>query len=181
MGWAEYGAAVPRIDSLGQTHYLPGLQWFVGANTLRLQAGFTLLADAPTTFNRTEVPAVVGLDQFETAPSAPTEGSYLNLNDGAPILNLLFDRAIPLGEDLFIYFGRPVNQTVRFYKAPWRFWGTDAGTGIAQASINSVQANQFPWTYTVGQAVFVRIRIMSFDGRYSPDAIYRLPVFDVFE
>lgn len=181
LGWDQYGANVPRVDTLGQSHHLAGIQWFIGANTLRLQAGLPLLTEAPTTFNRGEIPSVVGVPIDGQAPSNPAGGSYVNLNDGAPLLNLQFDAAIDEGTTLAVYMGRPQNPTINFYKAPWRLFRAVEADGSTQESIASSQGNPLPFVYVVGQVAFVRLRLLYDDGRYTPPVDYRLPVWDIFE
>lgn len=185
QGWAEYGANVPRIDTLGQTHYLTGLQWFVGCNTLRLQQGGSVLTAAPTIFNRGEMPGLTSIIPFGDPPNNPSGFTYLNLNDGNPTINLLFDSELEAGAQLMIYMGRPQNPTINFYKAPWRFWGSATTTEQTQVSLPAGGAppalGPIPYAYTVGQAAFVRLRLLYSDGRYTPAADYKLAVYDVFE
>lgn len=185
QGWAEYGANVPRIDKLGQTHYLTGLQWFVGFNTLRLQDGGAVLYTAPTTFNRGELAGLTGFPP-SGGPSNPTGGTYYNISGGIPILNLLFDTAPTEGGRLMVYLGRPQNPTINFYKAPWRFWGSQEMQGApAQLSLRTSGPPPTigvpPYQPVEGQAVFVRLRMLYPDGRYTPPADYKLSAWDIEE
>lgn len=183
--WAEYAANVPRIDTLGQTHYLTALQWFVGCNTLRLQDGSAVLTTAPTTFNRGELAGLTGFP-ISSGPSNPLGGSYFNVNGGTPILNLLFESPVTDGAQLMVYLGRPQNPTINFYKAPWRFWGSQVTAGaLAQYSLRSGGMPPVigipPYLPVEGQAIFVRLRLLYDDGRYTPPSDYRLAVWDVEE
>lgn len=179
--WDQYGANVPRVDSLGQTHFLSGVQWFIGLNTIRMQAGLGVQTAAPTTFNRGQMPALVSIYGPSDSISSPVEGSYLNLQDGSPVLNLQFDQPVSSDVDLTIALGRPQNPTVNFYKAPWRYWRTPQGDDIAQFSLSAGVLDPLPYNYSEGQAVFVRLRLVYPDGRYTPPSDYKLRVADISE
>lgn len=185
QGWADYGANVPRIDSLGQSHYLTGLQWFIGFNTLRLQDAGPVLFVAPTTFNRGEMPALISIANSMISPSNPAGGTYLNLNGGPALLNLQLAVSVPDSARLMVYMGRPQNPTINFYKAPWRYWGSVETAEQTQFSLATAGTppivGPFPFAYTEGQVAFVRLRLIYGDGRYTPPSDYKLAVWDVSE
>lgn len=55
-GWNTYGINVPGRNALGDAIQLSGQNWYIGSNTIRIQTGQPRVDDAPTTFDRGDVP-----------------------------------------------------------------------------------------------------------------------------
>lgn len=107
QGWIDYGKDVPVEDSLGEKIQLTGQQMFIRSNTLRVQAGQSVLLDAPTVMN-TGVPAFEW-DQFgETAD--PKEFRF-EANLAAPA---------PVAGHALLYVGRIVNAGRRYFNGPYQ-------------------------------------------------------------
>jgi len=153
--WNAYGANVAMTNKLGETIYLSGLQQFIRTNSVRLQAGLSILAPAPTTFN---------LGTF-TAPTID------EANDN-PEIDVAFTNtdawAAGVGGYLFAWGGRPQNPGVNFFKGPFRFMGSVAGAAVAPSSPETFTSQ---YVLEEGQKVWVQCRIMQIDGRLSEPVI----------
>lgn len=152
--WIQWAANTPRIDSLGQTHILTGQNAFVGSNSLRLQAGLTLVREITGPYNR-----------GETVASA--SGDFIN---GPPVgidLNTIFSAAASDDGDILIFFGRPQNQSVSFYKGPYRFTTAQPFAAAASMTLQVVDDTLFPYTIPENVNLPVRIVTVFDDGRYT--------------
>lgn len=49
--WTVYAANVPTINLLGDSQILSGVNWYIGNNSVREQAGLPIVDDAPITFD----------------------------------------------------------------------------------------------------------------------------------
>lgn len=172
QAWRDYAAAVPRTDVLGQTITLTGQQWFIATNTPRLQqelsgltvAGNGVVSVAPTTFNTGE--AVASLTEF-------------SILDTGPVLVVTGVLAAPASDDGFalLYFGRPVNPGVRFYKGPYQFGAAVAVAAAATTFAFTIDpSDSLEWAAAFQPAeanidVFFGLRlILSYDdGRTSQE------------
>lgn len=63
--WRNYALNVPRVNSLGDSFTASGINWFVGNNTPRVQAGLAAVLDGPIIFDR-------GNPDWSTVLPAPT-------------------------------------------------------------------------------------------------------------
>ncbi|MGH7605592.1 MAG: hypothetical protein ACRENK_16555 [Gemmatimonadaceae bacterium] len=54
--WNVYAINVPGRNALGDPIQLSGQNWYIGSNTLRIQAGLPRVDDAPVIYNRGDVP-----------------------------------------------------------------------------------------------------------------------------
>lgn len=152
--WTQWAANTPRIDSLGQMHVLTGQNAFVGSNSLRLLAGQALVKEITGPYNRGEsssvaraefgnpVPIVVDMDMNYSAPAS---------DDG----------------DSLIFFGRPVNATVNFYKGPWRLAMAQSFTGTTPSLNIEVPDTVWPWSIPENSRLPIKIVNIFDDGRYT--------------
>lgn len=152
QAWEVYGLNTTAVDSLGNSIVLPGRQWFVGNNALRLQAGLSIVEDGPTTFGlpgmTKPVPTVTAGDPVSVAFTATD------------------DWATEVGGALLLFLSRPKAATVNFFKGPYVYAGKIAGAGTAPTSPQTIAA---PFAYTEGQRVFFRAVTLTADGRVSAD------------
>lgn len=152
--WTVWALNTPRIDSLGQTHILTGQNAFVGANSLRMIAGQPVLAAAPTIFNRGEALSLNSV-QYDPGPPALLDFaySYGSLTSAA-------GRAL-------LFLGRPQNESVEFFKGPYRFAGaTVFSAGTANIFFSGDPAD-LPFLYGPNQKIPARVVTLYDDGRYS--------------
>lgn len=154
--WDLYASNVPVTDRLGDSIYLSGQQWFVGANTLRIRSGFAFIADGPTTFSR---------------PSFTTPTSLSLGTDGSIgfAYTATDDWANEAGGALICFAGKPVSRGINFFKGPFRFCdtvdGDDTTPPTSPASLDS------PFVQSIDQHVWLRFVAILADGRFSPAAV----------
>jgi hypothetical protein len=151
--WEEYAANVPWQNALGDTAYLTGLNHYLRSNAAKLQAGLARVDDAPTIFNLAQ--AELALVCNGSNPPTEIEVEFDDTQDWA-------------SEDLaaqIVSMGIPKNPSIAFFNGPWRF--ATALLGNSTTPITSPQTVTTPWTYSVGQRVWVRTRILRADGRLS--------------
>lgn len=158
--WETYASNVPVTNRIGAQIYLTGLNWYVGNNSLRLQANDTIVRvdDAPTVFNLaayalTVIDASVAT-QLITAQYVAGDDWTL---DGGALLG---------------YATRPQNQSINFNNQPYRFAGVVEGdTAVPPASPAGFPA---PFPFVLGQKLFVRFNCIVADGRIGPEQKYEI-------
>lgn len=160
--WADYAAQVPVIDTLGQTRYLTGFQWYLATVTQYLLAGGSTAEPAPTIFNR--YPPVISVNSFVVNSDAEIEADSEILGDGWG-----------LSSTVLVYVSRPVNPTINFFKGPFQFVTAIEVTNLNYASgvLTLAAATPLPFALAVGQRVFFRFVALgaSPDTRTSPETI----------
>ena len=152
QAWETYGLNTTAVDSMGNSIVLPGRQWFVGNNALRLQAGLSIVEAGPTTFglpNMTKpVPTITAGDPISLAFTATDEW------------------ATAVGGALLLFTSRPKAPVVNFFKGPYVYAGKVAGAATAPTSPQTIAA---PFVYAADQRVFWRAVALTADGRVSAD------------
>lgn len=150
--WAAYAAQTAVTDKLGDTRYLQGLNWFVGCNVPRLQAGLARVDEGPKVYGRDSL----------TAPS-------LAVSEATQKATLTFEATdswnIEDGGAMLLYISSPRDASVNFCKGPYRFAGVTEGdaadppAGPAEFDI--------PFPAVAGQKLFWRVVTVRADGRTS--------------
>ena len=154
--WALYASLVTLPGPLGDPITVSGFNQFVRTNTARLHSGLPFTFDAPTMFNLGDT----GVVTF----SAAELGSLLTIN---------FDDSLPWANiddgALLMHVSRPQNETINFFKGPFRkidpILGLTAGPPVTPANENS------PFTMTAGQRVWLKVQSTLPDGRLSAPQI----------
>lgn len=149
--WTLYGDNVPWLNPLGQTIFLTGQQHFNRINTVHLQIGEAIIADAPVIYN---------LGTFTT----PT----FSLATAAPLCEVSYDNtdawANGAGGFLVVYCGKSISIGRKFYRGPWRYAGHVTGDAVPPVSPFS----QHPgWNWGAGNNTWVQLRVIQTDGRMS--------------
>lgn len=152
--WEAYAANTPSTDALGQTIMLPGRQWFIGNNALRLQAGLSVISAGPTTF---------GLCDLTTPTATITAGDDISL-----AFTAADTWANEVGGALLLYTSQAKAPTVNFCKGPFRYAGLVAGAGTPPSSPETIAP---PFAYVADQKVFYRCIALTADGRVSAPII----------
>lgn len=146
--WAEYANSVPRTDVFGQPITLDGRQMFIACNSLRKQAGLTVVDSGPTTLTLPEL----------TLP-------VLTITAGDPI-SVAFTAtdswATEAGGALLVYTSPAKSPQTNYCRGPYRYANKIAGAGTAPASPQTVSA---PFVYAEGQRVFWKAVAVLADGR----------------
>lgn len=151
--WEVYAANVTMLNKLGDPINLTGQQHFLRSNLLRLQAGLSVVEDAPTDFTL-------------AVPGAPT--TYV-ANAAAHKITVTFDNAATwagaAGGALMLWMGPPQSPAINFFKGPYRYVGKIAGAATPPTSPHDFDS--LPYAITAGQKVFVYSRVVNADGRAS--------------
>lgn len=163
--WNLYGSNVPVPNAFGDAITLSGQNWYIAANTPRMQAatklapgqGTTLINNAPVIFDRGDF---------------TTPGFTADVSSGLIIaFNELDPWATQIGAQMYIYQSRPQNASINFYKGPWRLVGqvvggdTPAPTSPLTISPVSVALQGYP--FAVGQNIWLEVSVSRSDGRLS--------------
>lgn len=160
--WELYAQNVLVTDSLGDPRQISGQNWYIGANTPRLQANaklgteLTVVNTAPNSFNRGEQPEYT-ISDFSAATgiaiSFPVaDGPGTNVN--AAIL---------------LFMGRPRNAGRTFFKGPWRLVAAVPGA-VAEPDtidVSPAQASARGWPLVAGQRVQLVTAMLREDGRFT--------------
>lgn len=161
--WELYAQNVPVTNPLGDQVNNSGQNWYIGANTPRLQAiaklAFTgARVDAgPTTFDRGSftTPATAYVQATGYQMTFDNTDAWAN-EDGAVML---------------IYQGAPQDSSVNFFKGPYRLIGIIEGDSVTPPtspftiSAANVAANGY--AITTGQNIWTAIAVSRADGRLS--------------
>lgn len=150
--WATYATNVPLLNPFGEPRTVTPLNMYVRTNVSRLQNGMPRVDDAPVLFN---------LGEF-----TPTSGVS---SEGAQSLAITFDNTDQWANEddsaMLVYISRPQNPGINFFKGPYRLAGKIDGDGITPPTSPAVIV--VPFTITLGQRLFWRIRVTRDDGRLS--------------
>ena len=148
--WETYAANTPVLNRLGDPILLSGQQMFIRSYQAIAMVG----GDAPT-----GAPAIFDLGTF-TVPTITADAS-------AGELSIAFNNgdawAVAEGGFLSIKQSRPQNETINFFRGPWRFVGSVAGALIPPASPATIPALFLP--LTAGQKLFFEVRAIDADFR----------------
>lgn len=158
--WNLYASNVPVVNPLGDPRANSGQNWYIGANSPRLQAiaklasALTRVDAAPVIFDRSllTTPTAVVLDVSSNNLTA----AYTNTNTWATAV----------GGALLIYQGRPVNGSRTFFKGPWRLIGQVLGAvapPTSPAVIATVSTQGY--AFAVGQTCYIAFAATTADGR----------------
>lgn len=154
--WELYAFNTPTLNKLGVLTKKSGQNMFIRANTTRLQAGDTIVAEAPTTFD---------LGAF----SLPTA---LVADESAQTISFAFTEedawVEELGAILYVFQSRPQNNTRRFFKGPYQLAATVVGATMVPPTSPKTFNSLFP--IAVDQRVFLKFNLASADGRYTDPA-----------
>lgn len=150
--WAVYADNVTKINPLGDAVKISGNNWYIAGNTARLQSGLTRVDDAPTIFDR---------GTFD-APTATVDAT-------ADTIDLTFDSNDAWANEddagMLLFTSRPQNETINFFKGPYRLAGSVLGNGTTAPTSPATIALPFP--VAAGNLVFARIVVVRGDGRAS--------------
>ena len=153
VSWETYAANVLITNRIGEQVNISGLAHYVRSNVPRLQAGLARVDSAPTVYNL----GVSSQPSFDNATEAA------QTVDASFFVSALTDPwANATGGAMLVYVSRPQNQSVVFFKGPYRFAAAILGDAVPPTSPEAVNA-QFP--FVEGQKVFLRTIVTQVDGR----------------
>jgi hypothetical protein len=149
--WDIYAANVPVIDPLGNSQNLSGINWYIAANSLRLQAATAIVDDASPIFSQADL-------QITSA----------SVNSGTQLITTTYpagqDWAAAVDGGLLVYGSRPFSPSINFFKGPYRFAEFIQGAAVPPAS---PQTSPLPFVVVSGQKVGIAYRVILPDGRFS--------------
>lgn len=152
QGWTDYANAV-SVPGFNGPIFLTGLNWFNAVNTPRLQAGLTRLDDAPTSQTGTTLTPITN----QTFDASDLEWDFdINGDD---------EWANTAGGHLFVYEGGPRNATRNFYKGPYNYNSTLAGSVLTPPSGPVTVVSNL--VAVAGQRTYLRVFAQTADGRMS--------------
>ncbi len=151
--WADYAAAVPMTNRLGETIHLTGFNHFIRSNTSRLTVGIATAANGPSVLSLPEKDSVL-----QCTEEAVTDQKFT--------FTCATGGWLPNGDPkhwITLYQGRPQLASRNFYAGPWRYMGyinpTEGAAGTAEKDA------AFP--FAVGQKVWFGARVHTNAGRLS--------------
>lgn len=160
--WELYAQNVPVTNPLGDSVKNSGQNWYIGANTPRLQAiaklsaTITRVDPGPTTFDRGDFANPAAQYSEATGMILTLDGTDAWENeDGAAML---------------AYIGAPQDPSVSFFKGPFRLVGLAEGDSVTPPTTIAVSAANLTalgYTITEGQSVWVAVAVTRADGRLS--------------
>lgn len=151
--WAQYAAAVPMTNRLGEEMHLTGFNMFIRSNTALLQAGLAQVNDGPTTLLLPE-----GDGSFAVSASEASQDITVTFDDTAAWCD-------ENGAGLILKCGLPQNPTRNFFAGPYRFAGTIEGDSVTPPTSTEDVAASF--TVAELQKIWCEARIVRADGRLS--------------
>lgn len=152
--WRVYASNVPLVDALGELRTVTGMNHFLRSNTLRVAFGYPRVDEAPVVFNV----GYYSTPTFSVDASADTVAVGFNVGDDWVDINDCH---------LVVYASRPQNESVNFFKGPYRFAGSVAGDSVTPPT--SPETINLPFPCGPGQRVFFLVAVSRADGRRSLD------------
>jgi len=137
-GWADLGASMIRVDSLGQSNSLTGFQAYCSVNNNRLAAGDVVVADAPSL----QTP-----DSILTTTITLTAASFSVAYTPTPLST---------GEKLFVYASLQ-RSAGRSFEGDLRLTAVGAAAGASPLDVFSAWSARFGLPVT-GRRVFVSLK-----------------------
>lgn len=154
--WKTYAANTPLINSLGDAKPIGANAMFARTNTVRQQAGLSIQASAPTTFDL----GSFTLPTFSAAASGATAAVTFTTGDSWHAT----------GGKLLIGVSRSQNGSIEFFKGPFRFAAAIDGAATSPAT--------FTLPFTAGGTtnnMFYHVSALQPDGRLSEPVIIKSP------
>jgi hypothetical protein len=160
--WETYAFNTPTLNRLGEATTKNGQQMYIRGNVSRLQAGLPRADDPPTV--------------FDTGTFTPVDA--LVADGSADTISIGFDNTDEWANEddsaMLIYMGRPQNHTRNFGKGPFQLLTRIDGDGTTPPTSPVVAASLFP--LSLGQKVFLQVRVTRADGRLSGKQNPTVPV-----
>lgn len=138
---------------------LDAMPEFIRCNTARMNAGLSIVEDAPTTMTNA------------TPPSASTTIPTFTVSSG---LSLAYSNTHDaLGEvgGAFAVFVSPPREATQNTRKGWRYAGKVAGAGTPPTSPLVISAANLPYVPVAGKTMSVRVMAIRADGRISSDIV----------
>lgn len=155
--WNTFGVNTVVVDSLGAERQISGFNHWVRANALRLQAGLSVVLNAPTNFTGVSFgePEIADWD----LANQQVDVSYSNTAWRTEV-----------GGALLVYLSRPQGAGISYFRGPYRLAGVVLGaSGTPPTSPATID---LPFPVVAGQQVFGYARAVRADGRIGNPAYF---------
>lgn len=152
--WAAYAENVPVKNALGDNIFLTALNHYIRSNVPRIQTALPRVDDAPVIFNLgpyTQPSFAIDAASDEVDVSFTDTDEWANEDDAAMI----------------VYGSIPKDETINYFKGPYRFLDNIDGDGVTAPT--SPAAIALTQAIVAGQRNFFRIVVSRADGRLSAD------------
>ena len=150
--WETWAVNTPQTDALGNPITVTGQNAYIMMNTLRIQAGVTVIDVAPIIF----------------ANAVLTPPSIVSATGSSDVLSISFQNtdvwAGATAGSLQVFVGRPQNPSKNFFAGPYRRAGSIQGAVTPPTSPLPITS---PFDFTAAQRIHVRFRALNADGRIS--------------
>lgn len=151
--WTLYANNVPVMNNLGDFINLTGQQHYIRSNTPRIQAGLTVVDAGPVIFNTGSV------NQPSLLYDSALQQIGVNFDDTESWVN-------EDGAALLAYTSRGQNESINFFKGPYRLAGSILGNSLTPPTSAAV-IDPPPFVITALRKYFDFVRLSSADGRLS--------------
>lgn len=155
--WKTWAINVPSINALGESRTLPANACYARCNVPRIQAGLPIIDFAPTVF---DLAVLTGF-------------TIVAVDSGAGTIDIGFDEGdawvIADGAALLVYCSRQQNESIQYFKGPYRFAGAVLGDSATPPTSPATLTLPFP--VAVDNKVFAQGRVTQADSR--PSAPFR--------
>jgi hypothetical protein len=149
--WETYALNTPMTDSLGDPRNIGGLAHYVRSNAIRAAFGQTIIDAGPTTYGLALLSTITAVGDVSDQDFDVT---YVNTDVWAGAV----------GGKLFVFQSRPQNQSINYFKGPYRFLGVVSGAAVPPTPPAAMVA---AFTFALTQKVFLYGRASNADGRLS--------------
>ena len=155
--WDLYASNVPLTNNLGEQIFVSGINMYVRANSVLLDTDNDVADDGPTTF--TQGPSVIPTLAVDEATDMIEITNLGDFDPGDPDIGFL------------LQMGPPQNAGINFFSSPFRkIYGAEVTDAVPTFPVDDIPA-AFP--FSAGQAIFLRSRAVTLDGRLGPANVQR--------
>lgn len=152
ISWADYASQVARKNKLGDQIFLSGNSMYIRCNSPRIQAGLSVIDDAPTEYTCGEPVQGGMLAQSSTTPFGVT----FSFDDSSMSSNGI----------VLVYVSRPTSPSRNFFKGPYQY--------AAQGPTTTADIDLTPRDgWVAGNKLHARAQVTYADGRLSPSTEYQ--------
>jgi len=156
-GWDQYAEQVPLPNAFGEDRFVSGINMYVRANALLLDAGGARRDEPPTSF--TQGPTLTPNYTLDAAADTIEVDDLGGFDPSTQPISVLFTQS------------PAQNPGITFHRSPFRKYAGAAFTASIIPPAVPATAAAFP--YASGQAVFLRSSVVTDDGRVGVPVIQR--------
>lgn len=152
-GWNTYAFNTPTLNNLGEATSKSGQQMYIRSNVARLQAGLTIVNNAPNIFDLSSFTPIA--DPTADASAGDIDFTFTNTDEWAN----------EDGGAMLIYQSRPQNPTRTFGKGPYQLLTVILGDAMTPPTSPVTAIALFPMA--ADQRIFFKVNVTRADGRYT--------------